>query len=306
MSEEPPIQKIFPHVDVDPGPGGGVAKVRLELPDTEVAGEVVTDSREPVPEALVRLYEEDAARNVVAWTDEDGRFTFRGIAEGVATVSAETEDAASDMATVSVSETTATPSLELVLRRRAKVRGRVLGSDGRGLPGVRVEATVFRDGLGLSQRVPGAVTDVEGSFLLELPAESTHFQVTAYPPGYTLTPLAVQPRSEEPLVIRPEPVGGSLTLQLAEPPDLRTPDPKPVLVHNGRIVSFVEILQWAQIMGQALGSTTTELRIPSLPVGGYRVCRARQGPFPEAAGGLAECRDVNLAPGADVHVTLGD
>lgn len=308
-NEEPAVTRYFYDVSVEPGPSGGVARVRLELPDTRVEGEVVDAEGRPASRALVRVYEEDADRKTVTVTDDDGEFTFRGLEEGPVELVAEKDRALSRARRVELAEDVEPAPVRLVLEERQKIRGRVVDPEGRGLPGVALHAHPVQGTASLLDLPRRVTTDVEGRFELDVAAAATQVQITAYPPGYTLTPLPLMPIPDDPLLIQPERHGGSLVLEVDEPLDLEDAwSPKPALFLDGLPISFEELRNWAGVQGHRYGVESTRFVVPALPPGRYLACveavyqQVKQVHFRPSP---SHCRQVLVTPFSEQTVKLG-
>lgn len=309
-NEDPAVTRYFYDVAVEPGPSGGVARVRLELPDTRVEGEVVDSEGRPTGRALVRVYEENAQRKTVTVTDEEGEFTFRGLKEGPIRLVAEKGSATSRPHRVELTEDVESPSQRLVLEERQAIHGRVVDPQGRGLPGVALTAHSVQGTASLLDLPYRVTTDVDGRFELDVPSSATHVQITAYPPGYTLTPLALMPIPDEPVLIQPERHGGSLVLEIEEPLEWeRAWSPKPALFLEGLPISFEELQNWAAVQGHRYGADTTRFIVPALPPGRYLACleavyhQVKQVQFQPSP---ANCQEVLVTPFSEQTVELGD
>ncbi|MCB1032463.1 MAG: carboxypeptidase regulatory-like domain-containing protein, partial [Acidobacteria bacterium] len=172
LSDSPFVRRTLRSVEVRRIPGERSATVDIDLPDTEMEGEVVDEWGNPVFGAVVRQVELDGLLPSAAKTDRKGRFRFRGLAEGEISLLAEDGDKKSDQVTLEVREEAPIPPVRLVVRSGWKVEGMVTSSSG-GVPGARILAGSYRTSGALILYGDQTNTDIEGKFELSLPAAAS-------------------------------------------------------------------------------------------------------------------------------------
>ena len=131
--------------------------MEIELPDTELSGVTVDDRGEAIANALVKLYEENVGLENTTWTDPDGRFSYRGLAEGRSRIVATSLEKSSDQVEVEIHEDRQAPELRLVLPSAQHSIRRLL--DRHIKSGTIAPARVMEmDGLGATMRMVEATT----------------------------------------------------------------------------------------------------------------------------------------------------
>lgn len=291
-ADQPPVTHAGT-IDV-PDSGG---RVDLELPDTRIAGRVVTEEGDvPRPLPTVRAVRTDDQPGLVpVVVDEDGGFEARGIAEGLYEVQAKNDAGASQIVAMPISEAAEAPELTLVLKRTKTVQGSVMTEHG-GLAGARVQAWPFSDaGRILELGIPSVQSEPSGRFQLELPAETTTVLLWIYPPGFGFTP------ARRPL--------DALTVQVASAEStLRIPPIRrsesglvPVVEMNGFLVDVTSLLDWANMNGIAHNLEDESFEIPAVPSGVYRYCLLDPSEIMAVLQGSASpahCSEGVVAPGS--------
>ncbi len=279
-SHEPEVSKTV-SVEIDASDEEDHADVEIALPDTLIRGKVLDARGRAVPGAVVKATE--MAQALISWvrSDDEGRFEFSGLAEGpVALDATVTEDLSSDPVVLQVSEHSVPPDVDLVVHRRAKVHGAVVSSQGP-VPGTLIIGIPTKGGLEFPFMVrPKAVTDLNGTFELLIPADTQSLQIVALPPGYSLTTFRINGVPKEPVRLPVIEHGGELRLDFESGTGGQTgrDAPSPVVVYDGVILDSAILKQWAQLK-LADVRNPAELVVPEMPPGDYQACWVTYGRY---------------------------
>ncbi len=173
---------------------GQVVTVEARLRVGAVVDGVVLDSqRKPLPGVSVWLTAADAmpARN--ATSDAHGAFRVESLPDGEITVGARAKTREQGSAKVTA-DSSRQSHVEIVLKSGQRVSGRVVDQLDRGLAGWKVSVTslVDLDGVTIAVVEESAVTDAQGSFVVENCREGVHEVVTEAPETETVTGKATQ------------------------------------------------------------------------------------------------------------------
>lgn len=298
-AEHPQIERSLADVEVRRKKGDPVAEVMLELPATELVGDVF-GAGGAVDEALVRVIDTDNGWEVTTSTGVDGSFVFHGLPDHRVIVFAENSHASSEQISLTLSADLRSPRLHLTLKDNKELVGRVMAS-GTGVPAARVFGRAYENGKILLESVVGK-TDIDGSFRLLIPANSQRLDLTVFAPGYSLGIVPAVPfESDEILILEVDPFGGDIVFELAEPIDWA--DDKalaPTLVVNGVEIMPWTLRRWAKINGEENVADPRRFVVPAMPTGSYTACRSRQILLPEPLEPNPDCSGGYLAPGGSL------
>ena len=257
----------------------GQADVDLRLADTRIAGRVVDDRGHAVAGAVVKLLElEEAATPIWDRSADEGSFELHGVEEGLVHLDATAVDGrVSDRRVVQVSEERHVEDVELVVRERETVAGRVVSPAGP-VVGARVVAMVRRGGVATPFAVtPQATSGLDGRFELELPPGTDGLDLVVHPPGYALTVRRIEPLPEEGIEVEVEEHGGTLVIHGYNPPEGPEgipPNSFPLVLHDGIALGGGTLGNWIETSGRDSPWWRSEpLVVPAMPPGGYAVCR---------------------------------
>jgi hypothetical protein len=295
-AEEPRVDRSLP-VEVDPGPGSGVAQVEILLPDRNLEGKVVDGSGKPVQATVLLTPHEPDALPDQQVTDGDGRFAFHGLAEG--TVTAQALDGrsgrSSRAATVELAGGRDPQPLELVMSGEREIPGRIV-STAQGVVGARILAKPLAGTELVAAIQPEARTEVDGSFTLRVSDQADRIELVVMAPGFALTTAVIPltPPPPSPLVILVHPAGGTVLLDAPDALDFRTAWSEVVLRHDGVEIVYPSVLQWAASFGGAAGPG--ELRLPMIEFGTIHACR--RTPTGE------RCTEGYLPPAGELQLEL--
>jgi hypothetical protein len=283
------VRKVAVREDKDTGR----ARVRIEVPDTRLAGEVVNEKGDKAPGARVAMVELETGRPSFVTADREGRFEAAGLPEGAVTLLASVADARSDELVVQLSEDSPATSLRLVLRKVREVRG-VVASPSGGVPGARVLALPRGGGAAMWPAALQAVADVEGRFTLKVPAGVASLQVVVLPPGFALTQLRLDDLSQETLTLPVSAQGGTLRIVPGDPAgeaDPSDPASERLIVWNAGAVTDATLLgAWAAMNG-APAPGPAGLVVPGVQPGAYVAC------WTDLAGAYASLQQGAPIPG---------
>lgn len=266
-------------VEIKP-PGKNLAEVKLEVPDTRLAGEVVDPSGRPVPGASVGFFS-GQRKSSDDRTNEDGEFETRGLLPGPLIVSARHEMLESESVLVQLAEGVENPRLRLVLRGSRIVEGRVVSQTG-AVPGARVMAWPLLAG-SPGQSIAEYVTGPDGSFSLEVWGESALLNVLVLAPGHALrmTTMLAEPGHKPEIAVDSQ--GGTLVFELSEG------GPLPLLVRNGVFIPLQLLDSWVNAQ-RARSKDPRRIVVPQMEAGPYSLCAGagvvsslQQGGEPPAA-----------------------
>ncbi len=246
-------------------PDRGHVRLALEVPDTEIAGEVVDTRDQPVAGASIRWFggapEKPGGR---AKSDDEGKFQIIGLEPGDYGVEASHGTQTSETAHLTLSKGLEPPDLHLVLRDELRISGRVLSS-GVGVAGARVSA--WSDlGTSAGVSVLEAITGPEGTFELQASGEPRGFNFMVAAPNRALHMERVEVSGNSLVELNLDPYSGTLEIGgLAGGREMS------FLVHGG---SFLPVLGFARLafLGRTPPSAAAELVLPGLEPGRYSVC----------------------------------
>ena len=308
-AREPAVHRTLQSVEVKRAPGSDNAELELVLPDVEITGEVVDALGRPVPGAVVRVLEKGEMDRSSMPSGEDGEFSIWGTAEGEIALWAEDTGRISEEVHLRIDERNPPGRQRLVLEERRKIRGQIVAAAG-GVPGAVVRAIAFdahHDGAMIGPKEARA--GVDSRFQVGVPAGAGEVQVTAFPPGYTLTLLRLPEVPEEPVVVPVHAAGGTVVFDLGEEIAWeRAGAATPVLFHNGMIIGGPDLRRWAQINGQ-FNEEPSRFEVPMLPPGSYHACLMGAGdmmlpgrPVPRPG----TCVEGTVSPGSEWVVKMSN
>lgn len=308
------IRGLVPLLPVRKSAGQSVARVSIDLPDTAVRGVVVDESGRPVPGARVRAGAAALGELLSTKASQpEGRFELRALEPGEWRL--EAADGRFDTGTSSEALTLQLASREqqvegvrLVLRKRIKLSGLVVGPTGQGVPGASVVVLIEQEERDVSLVDPQAVTDLGGQFTLGLPAGAEGVVLTVFPPGFAATQVRIDARRAEPLVLPVHPAGGTVVVRFAEDPESVPSVRHRVSLFREHLLPGTQDLQdWARLNGRPAGQPGL-LVVPMLDPGRYTACIdpapyvVRSGRLPAGAGG--RCASGELGPYGEIELAL--
>lgn len=295
-SEDQPPQTLDP-IEVRRRAGGRPAWLEIRLPDTRLTGTVRDERGNPVAGAQVIMVSGELGgegeKRVAAQplTDGEGGFALRGLPPGPLILHARKGSLSSDMVVHTVAEGREGPPLQLVLRPKRELTGRVVSPAGP-VAGALVIA------LGEVGGEPEALTsktvsDGAGSFALALDQGAYWRSLLVLPPGFSikLRPIPAAPGDQQTLLLEVGQDGGTLVFDLeAGEAGSRW---AARLLHDGAAATLAQLLRGAGVVPDDASHFT----IPGLAPGRYTLCSAR-------AGTVAGCEGGYLAPGGELRLRL--
>lgn len=286
----------------------GVATLELSLPDTHLSGRVVDENGDPQEGALVTATDSPwEGRAVTVRTIENGKFDLFGLEESTYSVQAEKGDRASLATEVGLREE-ARSDLDLILRPKKSLRGRVVDAAANAVPGVSllVEPYTSAGILDGFYEQGQTVSDLQGHFELTVPPSAATVALTFFAPGYAIRYLDTKPGEVGEVVLSS--AAGTLRLTVPEPVTWTDPSsPRPALVHaDGHKVVVGTLLHWASLNGILHQPESVIFTIPGLGPGTYRVCWVRPHEWASRLTPGVGCAGGDLASGNTLALSLVD
>ncbi len=247
--------------------------LELVVPATTVEGTVVDSQSRPVENA--RIHASGRAGGQTQRSKGDGSFALRGLRPGKYWLRAKSRDRRSAMIRIEVEVEEPSSPVELVLETNRQVTGQVIGPSGRGVVGTKIVGLIEQSAEHpVAFEIPEAVTDLTGSFSLELPDLAEGVILTVFPPGFATRQVRVSSRSQEPILISVEPHGGTLKIRYDEPVQRSW-----LVIFNPRLLPpHFFLTNWAQLHGEP-NTVAGEYSVPMLESGYYQVCTDPQFKF---------------------------
>ena len=300
-AEQPTVRRWL-EVSVEKADGQSQARIDLDLPDGTIRGVVVDeqgDSARP-PTTVYAMLVDEASPGVSSYVDRQGRFEFRGLAEGRVELTAEAPgDLTSVPILADVRKFAAQEPVRLVLRKRAHVFGQVT-ADGSPVPGARVE--LVPEGPTAAD-IEDVVTGVDGWFQTDLTPGSREVFVRVFAPGYALRVLRAPLVEGQPLDIPVDRLGGNLILTVgteAAPGDWHAD--RAVLWKDGQPLTLSALRSWASLHGVV--STPDSLQVPHVEAGTYQLCKVPAQYLSHGEQDHWRCVEGDLPPLGDLVLAL--
>jgi hypothetical protein len=237
----------------------GVADVDIRLPDTRLAGKVVSSSGAPVT-AFVRLWSEERKFLGSTSTDENGEFRLTGIEPGAVYLEAESRASASAKSgfiPLIISETPA-EDLTVVLRQAARLNGRL-----RTPAGVPVAGAIVRY---LLPDRPGhqreEVSGPGGTFAISVSPGTAALDLVILPPALPAK-IARVPMGEQDIVVGGP--AGMLEIEMEHRP------PFAWITHDGVTHSLASLRYPANWTGLPRGVRPWGMAL-EIEAGEYTIC----------------------------------
>lgn len=266
-------------VEVERLASGKPDTIEVKLPDTRIAGRVVSRGA-PARDAFVvitRKEEEHSRREASLRVDREGRFQALGISPGPVAVRAYDEKRTSRWMDLHLEEGAGGSELLLELGETVSVKGRLVTPHGPAAGGLVVAWAELPEGKPIF--LGEAVSAADGSFELSADGRSLGLKILAVVPGcgVEIARFPVPRTPAESLAIACTPTKGELLFRGAVSQGL--------LVHGGASVEANTLFDILERAGLLAWSDQGPL-LQGMPLGPYRLCTAGQ------------CRDGELSPGA--------
>ncbi len=294
-SSDPPVRRTIEQVVVAAAEGGE-ARIDLVLPETRLRGVVVDTESRPVKAIVDAQSTSEFASPTQVLTDEDGRFEFNGLVEGPHLLSAQGHGGLqSDQVVVTIGPGAAAPAVQLVVRERLAVNGRVVSPDGV-VPGARIKATPAQAPIGM---VPVVRSDSEGGFALLLPAGTAEVSLSVDAAGFAFKTFRTAVSPGAPLNVVLDRLGGKLVLEVPRSGNPPRAAPPIFIAHRGSVENVHYLLE----ADGAAVNEAGQMILPQMDAGSYAACAATpadyallmRGVFPEQ-----RCVTDTLAPGGEL------
>jgi hypothetical protein len=296
-------------VDVEvPAPRHGQpVRIEITLPDTEVRGFVHDAQGAPVEGAVVTLVPVGGSANVVTVeSDLLGSFSIRGQDAGTYSIEARKSHASSERRQVLLDEELTSPEVNLILRDRRALKGRVDSATGPVAGAWILGFPLTSSGTLAAMTAAQARSGADGGFELEVPPETASVRLVTTALGYTLAlsrvsisgaeaavSIALEQRDGRLELSRP--TGGSGTAQL------------PLLMVDGQPldIPFLEI--WSRAHSPN-SSTESMLVVDGMPQATYSYCLLSPDEAMAVFGGSAfpkasACVDGYLSAGGALRLS---
>jgi hypothetical protein len=292
----PPIKRSLKDVELKER-GDGTYYVDIDLPATELRGQVVDESYRPVEVAIVDvkpLGGEDFRFQVRV--DPEGRFELWGLPESPVLVSAAAPGIvplASDSLPVTPSSGASATTIQLVVRPRKRLVARVV-IEGTTDPVVGAFVKVTPLGPTLTMRSSLSNTDADGRFEAFLPPNTQAVDVTFGSQARSVGMVRIITLDDTEKTLPLAPAGGRLVLESAESGEQNR---LVALFHNGA----TESVSYLKHAGVAEEDGIT-IAVSPLAPGAYTACLVTSNsaglglPPPEPGG----CAAGTLLPGAEL------
>ena len=291
-------------VEVQQPKPGNPARVEINLPDTEVRGSVHDANGNGVEGAIVLLVPVGgSARAVSSESDVLGNFSIRGQAPGSYSVEARKEHAVSERAQVVLQEDLTPPDLNLVIRPRSSLKGRVASWSGPVAGAWILAFPMTSNGTLAVMMAPQARSGLDGEFEMELPPDTVNVRLITTALGYTLSattvPLASRDQSASISLDQNE---GTLELARPEPGSGKIP----FILANGQPIDLPYLELWARAHTPN-PSNEISLVIQGMPAGSYAYCSLTPDEAMLVFGGAASpgaraCTEGQLGAGGSLRL----
>ncbi|HYO12296.1 MAG TPA: carboxypeptidase-like regulatory domain-containing protein [Thermoanaerobaculia bacterium] len=302
-AEEPRLEThVQVKLDAD---RAGRAAAEIRLPDTHVFGRVLDEDAKPVAKAQVTVA--TGVDTLVVTTDETGAFEARAIPEGVTSLAAKRtllgDPYTSAPVVVPVGSSPVGP-VDLHLRKTKIISGKVFSPAGP-VAGASLNLLSSQPRLGFGD---SARTDVDGTFIAQLPGGTQRVRAVVSPPGYALQAFEF-PAGEEPAVLTVSPNGGTLEVFLPfTSEEMRETGLRLLYFQNGVPLAGSTLVLWALSQGEKIEDRAS-LRFPNLAPGEYQVCLSPRMVLPEAEliafiEGLEDCASGYLPAAGNLKLEL--
>lgn len=295
-------------VEVDPPRPGKAAAVEIVLPDTEIRGSVRDEESIPVADAEVMLLPGSGTTTpAFTATDDLGKYSIRGQAEGAYSIHASKGTASSEEQQVQLDEKLAPLEIDLVLLEKTTLHGIAVAA---GSPVAGAEVLGFSmtaSGSAASGSAAQARTDLDGTFDLRVPRSATSARIVVGAPGYTLSVSRVDLTDLGATVMVPlDRPGGRLELERSA--DVFSDRSRlPLVLIDGEAIPLHLLESWTWAHDPNL-STDALLAVERMPAARYAYCTLGWQEAMLVAGGAAYpdpsvCAEGDLAPGGVLRLS---
>jgi hypothetical protein len=289
-------------VEIELDAGSSSVHVKLNLPETRLAGEVVDDRGHPISDAMVVVRHqrgELSKKNSYIRTDEEGRFESNGVETGHVILRAQTPEGESGWHHHEIKEGDDESWIKLVLEERSEISGVVLSSAGP-VPGARIfDMTISTDQTG-PKTIKPTMTSVDGSFSVEVPSSAISTSLLVVPPAFAVSLFSTPLPSTAPIMVQLERNGANIkvTGDLAKRGS--------VLVHKQAVFPITALRQFVSAVKP---DGMDGYVLPRMESGEYTICSGykllRSGKVnSESTASSLGCVSGFLAPGGELELSL--
>lgn len=288
------VQALEP-VEVTLPPGKRTARLDIQVPNTRLAVRVTREKGEPAAGAEVILLSspERMRREAQALSDEKGEVVFRGLSPGLLHLYAHQSDSASDWVVHRLSESDEGETLQLVLREKVRLSGKILAAQG---PVSGALITLFPAASEGSRawQVRG-VSEADGRFRVAVDKSARFASMAVFAPGFAARILPAPPdwSPDREIAIPVSQEGGDLLIHTGSLGDWagkRSP-----LIHGGAALPLLNFIR----DGRAVPRRTGWQALPAMEPGSYTLCPEWHSP-PE------DCATGYLAAGGELTLSTGE
>lgn len=311
-AKSPPVRRSLTGVELE-DPQDGVYGARIELPNTQIVGDVVDEMRDPVVPAIVNvkpLGSEDSLFQTMV--DPKGHFELWGLPEEPLLVAASAHgDLEADPQFVTPSSGDSPSNVQLVLRPQKRLKARVLRrTTGEPVAGAFVKVTPL--GQLPTMLSPLSWSEADGRFEALLPPGTQAVDVTLGSASDSIQMTRIDPVKDSETILSLEPGGGLLLLDY---PERETGQSRQlILFHGGAAESAIalhRIASRSEPGGAGKGLATQEgehrrIALKSLAPGDYVACLLPAAPpsLEQRPLSRAECAAGTLMPGGELLLVL--
>lgn len=281
----------------------GRSTITIDLPDTQVFGHIVDQHDRPAAQGFVSITTQGVDQTVQA--DVAGSFDVRGLSEGlVALVASDGSASQSERSVVNLAQGAKVGPLELRLRAIRHLKGTVLSQLGP-VAGANIMALANFPAVGGGH----ALTGLDGTFSLELPANLDSFSAVVKAPGFGTQAFRLA-TTEEALALRMSEAAGQIAVALPRGlGDLQRDSLRVSLFQNGIEVPISALREDVSSSASASKDGTPVLRLSNLAPGDYLACIARKqvdskGSLDRAPKATVSCDSGQLGSGLTLTLTL--
>jgi hypothetical protein len=275
----------------------------LELPSGAITGTVVDTEGKPVERATVNVRSPNKDEDFVqVQVERNGSFVLEGLAAGAYDLQAWTFDQRdSDIVPVTVSDSGADASVQLIVKKQDELVGRVVSRFGP-VQGARV--FLYPTDVPTMVVIP-RTTDANGVFVVPVPRGCAEANVAIIAMGLPFRAQHVV-LDKKPMTIGLDQIAGNLEVDVPEPSDDPT-SPQGFILHKGALLPILFFISNRDtLIKESSRAGYIRATVPLLEGGDYAVCRmswpertALRSAMPPAG----RCAFGNLVPFGTLSLT---
>ena len=211
------LRRELPDIKFAKGLQDDVIEMDVELPDSKIDGVVIDEDGTPRKGVFLQAFRADGADSDATTSSQTGGvFVFHALEPGSWHLQAELrgQNLSSDLVQVNLQENNQTLEQQIVLRRKLNVQAQLLSSEGQPVVGARIFGLVEQDSYTLTNAIPEATTDVQGSFSLSIPSKAKGLLLTAMAPGFAMRQFHFDRQElDGQLLLTVDQIGGTVVLK---------------------------------------------------------------------------------------------